>query len=109
MALKHLPRRLQHGEEATLVEHLGELRTRLLISLFALVPAFIVAFAFRDTLIDVLTRPLPDDKKLITFGVTEPFTTVVKVSLATAVAVTLPAMLRARASASSKPDVFCAM
>ena len=56
MALKRLPRRLQHGEEATLVEHLGELRTRILISLFAIVPAFIVAFIFRDTLIDVLTR-----------------------------------------------------
>ena len=27
MALKRLPRRLQHGEEATLVEHLGELRS----------------------------------------------------------------------------------
>ena len=93
MALKHLPRRLQHGEEATLVEHLGELRTRILISLFAIVPAFIVAFIFRDTLIDVLTRPLPDDKKLITLGVTEPFTTAVKVSLAAAFAVTLPLLL----------------
>ena len=59
MALKRLPRRLQHGEEATLVEHLGELRSRILISLLAIVPAFIVAFVFRDTLIDVLTRPLP--------------------------------------------------
>jgi sec-independent protein translocase protein TatC len=93
MALKRLPRRLQHGEEATLVEHLGELRSRIFIALFALVPAFIVAFVFRDTLIEVLTRPLPEDKKLITFGVTEPFTTVVKVSLATAVAVTLPILL----------------
>ena len=93
MALKRLPRRLQHGEEATLVEHLGELRTRILISLVAIVPVFIVAFVFRDTLIDVLTRPLPDDKKLITLGVTEPFTTAVKVSLAAAFAVTLPLLL----------------
>ncbi len=93
MALKRLPRRLQHGEEATLVEHLGELRSRILISLFAIVPVFVVAFVFRDTLIDVLTRPLPDDKKLITLGVTEPFTTAVKVSLAAAFAVTLPLLL----------------
>ena len=49
MALKRLPRRLQHGEEATLVEHLGELRTRLVISLVALVPAFVVAFVFHET------------------------------------------------------------
>lgn len=93
MALKRLPRRLQHGEEATLVEHLGELRSRILISLAAIVPVFIVAFVFRDTLIDLLTRPLPDDKKLITLGVTEPFTTAVKVSLAAAFAVTLPLLL----------------
>jgi sec-independent protein translocase protein TatC len=93
MPLKRLPRRLQHGEEATLVEHLGELRGRILIALLALVPVFILAFVFRDTLIDVLTRPLPDDKKLVTLGVTEPFTTAVKVSLAAAFAVTLPLLL----------------
>jgi len=94
VALKRLPRRLQHGEEATLVEHLGELRTRLLISLLTLAPAFAVAFAFQERLIEWLSWPLPDDKKeLVTLGVVEPFTTAVKVSLATAVAVTLPILL----------------
>ena len=90
MIWKRLPQRLRHGEEATLVEHLGELRTRLLIGLLAILPAFVVAFAFRDRLIDWLIRPLPDDKNLVTLGVTEPFTTAIKVSLAAAVAVTLP-------------------
>ena len=93
MIWKRLPRRLRHGEEATLVEHLGELRTRLLIGLLAILPAFVVAFAFRDRLIDWLIRPLPDDKNLVTLGVTEPFTTAIKVSLAAAVAVTLPILL----------------
>jgi sec-independent protein translocase protein TatC len=93
MIRKRLPRRLGHGEEATLVEHLGELRTRLVISLVAIVPAFAVSFAFHDRLIDWLTRPLPDDKHLVTLGVTEPFTTAIKVSLAAAVAVTLPILL----------------
>ena len=93
MIRKRLPRRLGHGEEATLVEHLGELRTRLVIALFAIVPAFAVSFAFHDRLIDWLTRPLPDDKSLVTLGVTEPFTTAVKVSLAAAVAITLPILL----------------
>jgi len=93
VALKRLPRRLQHGEEATLVEHLGELRSRLLISLLTLAPAFAVAFAFQERLVEWLSRPLPDDKELITLGVVEPFTTAVKVSLAAAVAVTLPILL----------------
>jgi sec-independent protein translocase protein TatC len=93
MIWKRLPRRLQHGEEATLVEHLGELRARLLISLAVLVPAFAVAFAYQKTLVDWLTRPLPDDKQIVTLGVVEPFTTAVKVSLAAAIAVTLPILL----------------
>ena len=94
MALKkRLPRRLQHGEEATLVEHLGELRTRLVISLLSLLPAFVVAFAFQERIIEWLMRPLPDDKEIVTLGVVEPFTTAVKVSLAVAVAVTLPILL----------------
>ena len=42
-----LPRRLRHGEEATLVEHLGEFRARLVISLLALAVGFGVAYAFR--------------------------------------------------------------
>ena len=93
MPLMRLPRRLQHGEEATLVEHLGELRSRILISVFALAPAFAVAFAFQERLVKWLSKPLPDDKELITLGVVEPFTTAVKVSFAAAVAVTLPVLL----------------
>src|SRR5215213_7765433 len=93
MALKRLPRRLQHGEEATLVEHLGELRARLVISLLTLVPAFVVAFAFQDDITRWLTKPLPDDKEIVTLGVVEPSTTAVKISLGVAVAVTLPVLL----------------
>jgi sec-independent protein translocase protein TatC len=93
MALKRLPRRLEHGEEATLVEHLGELRARLLISILTLAPAFLIAFYFQDDIIRWLLKPLPDDKEVITLGVVEPFTTAVKVSMAVAIAVTLPVLL----------------
>jgi len=93
VVLKRLPRRLRHGEEATLVEHLGELRTRLLIGLGALVPAFIFTFAFHTRIVEWLTDPLPDDRQLVTLGVTEPFTTSIKVSLLAAVALTLPILL----------------
>jgi sec-independent protein translocase protein TatC len=71
-----LPRRLQHGEEATLVEHLGELRTRLTVSLIAVLVGLSVSYAFRSHIIHWLTRPLPDAKQhLITFSPAEPFIT----------------------------------
>jgi sec-independent protein translocase protein TatC len=88
-----LPRRLRHGEEATLVEHLDELRTRLIIGLLAIVPAFLLAFAFHERIIEWLAVPLPDDKRLVTLGVTEPFTISVKVSLIAALAIALPVLL----------------
>ena len=90
---KLLPRRLGHGEEATLVEHLGELRSRIVISLVALGLAFGVCFAFHDRIIEWLTRPLPGDKQLVTLGVTEPFFTAVKVSMYGAFALALPVIL----------------
>ena len=87
------PRKLSHGEEATLVEHLGELRARLLISLGAVALAFIVTFAFHERLLEWLTKPLPDDKTLLTLGVTEPFFTSMKVSLYGALAIAFPILV----------------
>jgi sec-independent protein translocase protein TatC len=93
MVRRWLPRRLDHGEEATLVEHLDELRSRLIVALFAIVPIFIVTFAFHERIMEWLTGPLDDDKKLVTLGVTEPFTTSVKVSMIAALAIALPIIL----------------
>src|SRR5918992_5217961 len=91
--MKRLPRRLSYGEEATLVEHLEELRSRLIVCLLALGAAFPIAFYFHETLIEWLMRPLPDGRRLITIGVAEPFTTSVKVSLLAAVAVAFPILV----------------
>jgi len=88
-----LPRRLAHGEEATLVEHLDELRSRVIIALVVIAPAFLVTFAFHERIMRWMTRPLPSDRELVTFGVTEPFTTSVKVSLVAALALVLPVLL----------------
>jgi sec-independent protein translocase protein TatC len=88
-----LPRRLRHGEEATLVEHLDELRTRLIVSIVAVAGAFAVTFPFHERIVRWLRGPLPDDRKLITFGVAEPFTTSVKVALIAALALALPVVL----------------
>jgi sec-independent protein translocase protein TatC len=92
--VKRLPRRLRHGEEATLVEHLDELRTRIFVSLGALVVGFVVAFVFHRTLLHWLNAPLPADRqKPITLGVAEPFLTSVKVSLVAGLALALPVVL----------------
>jgi len=87
------PRRLGADEEATVVEHLSELRHRLFIVLAAVIPAFILTFAFHTTLIEWLKRPLPADKTLVTLGVVEPFTTAVKVSAIAAIAIVLPILV----------------
>jgi sec-independent protein translocase protein TatC len=89
--MRPLPRRLRHGEEATLVEHLGELRARLVISLSALAVGFAVAFAFHGHLLDWLNRPLPHDlKKPVTFSPIEPFATSIMVSLWAGLLLALP-------------------
>jgi sec-independent protein translocase protein TatC len=93
MIRRWLPRRIGHGEEATLVEHLDEFRSRLIITLVVLVPLFVLCFAFHEHIMEWLTGPLPDDKKLVTLGVTEPFTTSVKVSFIAALALALPVLL----------------
>jgi len=89
-----LPRRLRHGEEATLVEHLGELRARLIISLSALAIGFAIAYGFHGRLLHWLNRPLPPDlRKPITLSPIEPFATSVLVSLWAGLLLALPIVL----------------
>jgi sec-independent protein translocase protein TatC len=88
-----LPRRLGHGQHAELVDHLDELRSRLVVSVIAVVAAFAVSYAFHARLLAMLESPLPAGKKLVTFGVTEPFMTSLQVSLVGAVAIALPVLL----------------
>src|SRR6266508_6211687 len=89
--MKRLPRRLSHGEEATLVEHLDELRTRIFVSLGALALGFAVAFVFRGHLLHWLNAPLPASRgKPLTLGVAEPFLTSFKVSLLAGLGLALP-------------------
>ena len=65
-----LPRRLGHGESAEIVEHLGELRSRLIVSLLALAVGFGVGYAFHEQLIRWLNAPLPPGTKPVTLSVT---------------------------------------
>ena len=91
--MRLLPRRLQHGEEATVVEHLGELRSRIVFCLIALCITFSVTYTFHGTLLGWLNRPLPPHFKPTTLTVTEPFMTSFWVSLWAAVVLALPVVL----------------
>src|SRR5919202_5073039 len=93
--MKPLPRRLRHGEEATLVEHLEELRSRLFVCLGALVLGFIAGWVLPRQLIHWLHRPLPEGRigRPITFGVAEPFLTSFKISLYAGLLLATPVIL----------------
>src|SRR2546430_7233375 len=92
--MKRLPRRLGHGEEATLVEHLEELRQRIFVCLGALLVGFVATYAIHRHLLHWLNRPLPAHVgKPITLSVAEPFLTVMKISLFGALVLAAPVIL----------------
>jgi len=90
-----LPRRLDHGEEASLVEHLDELRSRLFIIIGAVTIGTVVGFVIHSRLIHWLIILLPHDRqgKLTTLSPLENFTTVLWISIYFGVALALPIVL----------------
>src|SRR3954452_3864041 len=92
--MKRLPRRLSHGEEATLVEHLGELRARIVVALIAVAAGFVVAYIFHTQLISWLEDALPPEhRKLLTLSPAEPFLTSMWISLYAGFLLALPVVL----------------
>ena len=88
-----LPQRLRYGDEATLVEHLDELRSRIIVILVTLVGLTIVTFIFHTHLIHWLELPLPKDKRqLVTFSPAEPFVTSLTVSIYAAIVLAIPVL-----------------
>lgn len=89
-----LPRRLPHGAQASLVDHLDELRLRIAVAGGAVLAGSGVAFAVHRRILAVLVSALPaDHRKLATFGVTEPFTTSLKLSVVEGILLALPVVL----------------
>jgi sec-independent protein translocase protein TatC len=92
--MRRLPRRFEHGEEATFVEHLEELRWRIIVMLSALAIATVGAFAFHGQILDLLNQALPADRRQpVTLGVAEPFTVSVTVSVYAGFLLALPVIL----------------
>ncbi len=85
---------VSHEDRLTLVEHLDELRARLIVCIVVLGVALALCFWQNHLLLEVAQHPLPDDHdQLITFGVTEPFTTTLTVAAYGALVLSLPVVL----------------
>jgi sec-independent protein translocase protein TatC len=86
-------RRVLPDERLALVDHLDELRRRVIVSALALVAAFAALYAVHERLLRLIERPLPHHQLLVTLSPTEPFMTVVKVVFWAALLVALPVWL----------------
>jgi sec-independent protein translocase protein TatC len=85
---------ISHEDELSLVEHLDELRARIVVSLSVFGVALALCFWQNHLLLELANGPLPSNHdKLITFGVSEPFTTTVTVAAYGAIILSLPIVL----------------
>ena len=92
-----MPRRVKavsHEDRLSLVEHLDELRSRIVVCVAVFGVALALCFWQNHVLLEIASGPLPGDhKKLITFGISEPFTTSITVAAYGAIILSLPILL----------------
>jgi sec-independent protein translocase protein TatC len=94
-----MPRRLRrirpisHEDRLSVVEHLGELRMRLFVSLAAFVVAFSITGWKNHEVLEIVNKPLPDGVEPITLGPAEPFYTTITNSAYAALLIALPVIL----------------
>jgi sec-independent protein translocase protein TatC len=86
-------RPVSHEDRLSLVEHLDELRTRLMICIAALFVTFSVCFWQDEALIDFINEPLPDGHEPITLSPTEPLMTTVTIAGYGALLLAMPLIL----------------
>jgi sec-independent protein translocase protein TatC len=86
-------RPITHDDRLTVVDHLDELRSRLIVAAIGFVVAFGLTAWQNHLVLHILNRPLPDRIEPLTFGVTEPFTTTITNSAYAAILVALPVIL----------------
>jgi sec-independent protein translocase protein TatC len=84
---------VSHEDRLTLVEHLDELRSRLMISAIVFSVILAVCFWQNHLLLDIANAPIPGNREPITIGVAEPFTTTMTVSAYAAIIISLPFLL----------------
>src|ERR687897_1291118 len=86
-------RAVKFDEHLSLVEHLDELRSRIIVSVAVLALASGLCFWQNSLLLDIANAPLPGDRVPITFGVAEPFMTTVTLSIYGGLLLALPVIL----------------
>jgi sec-independent protein translocase protein TatC len=92
--VRRLPRRVARHDELSLVGHLEELRSRLLVSGASVLVGTAIGYALHRRVLAALVQALPPGhRELVTFGVAEPFTTSLKVSIVVGLAIALPVVL----------------
>lgn len=84
---------VSHDDRLSVVDHLDELRTRIVIALAALVVAFLLCAWQNHAILELFNRPLPEGREPVTLSPTEPFLTTVTLSLYAALILALPAIL----------------
>jgi sec-independent protein translocase protein TatC len=84
---------VSHDARLTVVEHLDELRTRIVVSLAAFGVALGLCFWQNHQLLRWLNEPLGQGREPITFGVAEAFTTTLTVATYAALVLALPVIL----------------
>jgi sec-independent protein translocase protein TatC len=77
----------------SLVDHLGELRTRLFRSILAVVVGGIVGFAVSEQAVGILAAPLPLDEALRFTGLGDAFAIRLKIALVIGVILAMPILL----------------
>ena len=84
---------VSHDDRLSVVEHLDELRSRIMVSLAALVVAFAFCSWQNHAILRIVNHPLPNGQEPITLGPTEPFLTTITLSLYAALLLALPVIL----------------
>ena len=85
---------IDHEERLTLVDHLDELRSRLILCAIGFGVAFALTTWQNHRVLEIVNRPLPaNTPEPITFGITEPFTTTLTNAAYFAILVALPFLL----------------
>ncbi len=81
-----------HDDRLSLVDHLDELRTRIILALLAFGVALALCFWQNHLILRIINEPL-HGRKPITLGVAEPFTTTFTLSAYAAILISLPVIL----------------